>query len=69
MIISVQLKNDAEILVNVPDTLNWEIYESEWRPHWELRSTKLLNQTSQLVFQNLVPEIRTRRVSNGYDDC
>jgi hypothetical protein len=64
MIISVQLKNGAETLVNIPDFLNWEIYESEWRPHWELRSTKILTQTTQLSYSNLVPEIRPRRASN-----
>jgi hypothetical protein len=55
MIISVQLRNGAETLVNILDSLNWEAYESEWRPHWELRSTKILTQTTQLAYSNLVP--------------
>jgi hypothetical protein len=58
LIISVQLRNGTEILVNIPDSLNWETYESEWRPHWELRSTKILSQTTQLAYSNLVPEVR-----------
>ena len=64
LIISVQLRNGTEILVNIPDSLNWETYESEWRPHWELRSTKILSQTTQLAYSNLVPEVRGRRIPN-----
>jgi hypothetical protein len=64
LIISVQLRNGTKVLVNIPDSLNWETYESEWRPHWELRSTKILSQTTQLAYSNLVPEVRGRRVSN-----
>ena len=64
MTIFVQLRNGAETLVNIPDSLNWEIYESEWRPHWELRSNKILTQTTHLAYSNLVPEIRPRRASN-----
>ena len=66
MIISVQLRNGAETLVNIPDSLNWEAYESEWRPHWELRSTKILIQTIHLAYSNLVPEIRNKRISNVF---
>ena len=60
MIISVQLRNGAKTLVNILDSLKWEAYEYEWIPHWELRSTKILTQTTRLACSNLVPEIRNK---------
>lgn len=34
MIISVQLRNGAEVLETIPNTLSWEQYSSNWKPHW-----------------------------------
>ena len=46
MVISVRWQNEAEVLVIVPYLLRWEQYKEEWRPHWELRSTQIINPTS-----------------------
>ena len=64
MIISVQLRNGSEILTTIPDTLSWEQYSSNWKPHWELRSTKLLSPINQFHCPGLVPEVRNRQSSN-----
>lgn len=64
MIIYVQLRNGAEVLATIPDTLSWEQYSSNWKPHWELRSTKVLSPANQFYCSRLVPEIRNRQTSN-----
>jgi len=64
LLIYVQLRNGTETLVNIPDSLRWETYEEEWVPHWELRSIKILSQTAQLAYSNLVLEVRGRRIPN-----
>lgn len=53
-----------ERIVDIPNSLSWESYWAEWVPHWELRSTKILSQTTQVPYSSLVPEVRGRRVSN-----
>jgi hypothetical protein len=64
LLISVQLRDGIETVVDIPDSLNWESYAASWVPHWELRSTKILSQTTHLAYSNLVPEVRGRRISN-----
>jgi hypothetical protein len=33
LLISVQLRNGVETIVNIPDSLSWESYAAEWVPH------------------------------------
>jgi len=53
-----------ERIIEVSDSLQWESYSTSWVPRWELRSTKIISQTTQVSYSNLVPEIRGRRISN-----
>jgi hypothetical protein len=53
LLISVQLRDGMERIIEVSDSLQWE-----------LRSTEILSQTTQVSYSNLVPEIRGRRISN-----
>ena len=64
MIISVQLRNGSEILTTILDTFSWEQYSSNWKPHWELRSTKLISPTNQFHCSRLVPEVCNWQSSN-----
>jgi hypothetical protein len=52
MVISIRWKNEVEVLVTILDLLNWEQYKEEWRPHWELRNTQIINPTSRSCPQN-----------------
>jgi hypothetical protein len=51
LLISVQLRDGLESNRDIPDSLNWESYSEDWVPRWELRSTKILSQTTQFHIQ------------------
>lgn len=64
LIISMQLKENEEHMENIPDSLRWEDFTNLWGPRWELRNTKIISQTTQIPYSDLVPEVRRRGNSN-----
>jgi hypothetical protein len=39
-------------------------YTRNWVPRWDLRSTKILAPTTQVLYSSLVPEVRIRNNTN-----